>query len=81
MQTLVKAFDLYQSKNLLILYDAVGTLADTVGRELNKPEYIQVVVARVCVCVCVLGGMCMYSKLHVFVVYVQDTDRVKSLRA
>ena len=31
-----------QAKNLLILYDAVSTLADSVGHELNKPEHIQV---------------------------------------
>lgn len=29
-----------QHKNLLILYDAIGTLADSVGHHLNKPEYI-----------------------------------------
>ncbi|TSK18058.1 Transportin-2 [Bagarius yarrelli] len=28
-------------KNLLILYDAIGTLADSVGHHLNQPEYIQ----------------------------------------
>lgn len=28
------------SKNLLILYDAIGTLADSVGHHLNKPDYI-----------------------------------------
>ena len=27
-------------KNLLILYDAIGTLADSVGHHLNKPDYI-----------------------------------------
>lgn len=30
----------YQHKNLLILYDAIGTLADSVGDNLNKPDYI-----------------------------------------
>ena len=30
----------YQHKNLLILYDAIGTLADSVGHHLNKAEYI-----------------------------------------
>lgn len=25
---------------MLILYDAIGTLADSVGHNLNKPEYI-----------------------------------------
>ncbi|GBP84814.1 Transportin-1 [Eumeta japonica] len=38
--TLVYAFNKYQHKNLLILYDAIGTLADSVGHHLNKPEYI-----------------------------------------
>ncbi|PNJ13504.1 TNPO2 isoform 15, partial [Pongo abelii] len=27
----------YQHKNLLILYDAIGTLADSVGHHLNQP--------------------------------------------
>ncbi|XP_033636471.1 transportin-1-like isoform X1 [Asterias rubens] len=40
LQTLVFAFSKYQHKNLLILYDAIGTLADSVGHHLNKPEYI-----------------------------------------
>lgn len=40
VQTLVKAFQYYQAKNLLILYDAVGTLADAVGYELNAPQYV-----------------------------------------
>jgi hypothetical protein len=31
---------LFQHKNLLILYDAIGTLADSVGHHLNKPDYI-----------------------------------------
>uniref|UniRef100_A0A8D3BSF6 Transportin 1 n=1 Tax=Scophthalmus maximus TaxID=52904 RepID=A0A8D3BSF6_SCOMX len=41
LDTLVFAFNKYQHKNLLILYDAIGTLADSVGHHLNKPEYIQ----------------------------------------
>ncbi|XP_044734590.1 transportin-2 [Chrysoperla carnea] len=40
LETLVFAFGKYQHKNLLILYDAIGTLADSVGHHLNKPEYI-----------------------------------------
>lgn len=40
LQTLVFAFTKYQHKNLLILYDAIGTLADAVGHHLNKPDYI-----------------------------------------
>ena len=31
------AFGKYQHKNLLILYDAVGTLAEAVGVQLSKP--------------------------------------------
>ena len=41
LDTLVFAFSKYQHKNLLIFYDAIGTLADSVGHHLNKPEYIQ----------------------------------------
>ena len=41
LETLVFAFNKYQHKNLLILYDALGTLADSVGHHLNKPEYIE----------------------------------------
>lgn len=40
LETLVFAFGKYQHKNLLILYDAIGTLADSVGFHLNKPEHI-----------------------------------------
>lgn len=40
LETLVFAFSKYQHKNLLILYDAIGTLADSVGYHLNKPDYI-----------------------------------------
>eukprot|EP00054_Salpingoeca_dolichothecata_P020737 m.131371 g.131371 ORF g.131371 m.131371 type:complete len:874 (+) comp23728_c0_seq2:250-2871(+) len=40
LQTLAFAFSRYQHKNLLILYDAVGTLADSVQRALNSPELI-----------------------------------------
>ena len=36
LETLVYAFSKYQHKNLLILYDAIGTLADSVGHHLNK---------------------------------------------
>jgi len=40
LETLVVAFTKYQQKNLMILYDAVGTLADAVGESLNRAEYI-----------------------------------------
>merc|ERR1719272_2131185 len=38
----MEAFQLYKIKNILILYDAVGTLADAVGEGLNQAEYIQI---------------------------------------
>lgn len=37
LQVLMFAFSKYQAKNLLILYDAIGTLADSVGNSLNNP--------------------------------------------
>ncbi|KAJ6451941.1 armadillo-type protein [Mycena sanguinolenta] len=40
LQNLVIAFDKYQHKNMLILYDAVGTLA--VGRALQNPRYVEI---------------------------------------
>lgn len=42
LRTLVAAFDKYHRRNMLILYDAVGTLADSVGSALNEPSYIEV---------------------------------------
>ena len=42
LRNLVFAFDKYQHKNLLILYDAVGTLADAVGRALQNPLYVDI---------------------------------------
>ncbi|KAI7960599.1 hypothetical protein MJO29_005667 [Puccinia striiformis f. sp. tritici] len=42
LSSLVTAFRKYQHKNLLILYDALGTLADSVGSSLAKPELLQV---------------------------------------
>ncbi|RKP25434.1 importin beta-2, partial [Syncephalis pseudoplumigaleata] len=35
------AFSKYQRKNLLTLLDAIGTLADSVGSELNRPEFVE----------------------------------------
>ena len=37
-------FDRFQHKNLLILYDAILTLADSVGSSLNSPEYVELLV-------------------------------------
>jgi transportin-1 len=42
LRNLVFAFDLYQHKNMLILYDAVGTLADAVGRALQNSTYVEI---------------------------------------
>lgn len=42
LRNLVFAFEKYQQKNLLILYDAVGTLADAVGNALENKTYIDI---------------------------------------
>ncbi|PVU89870.1 hypothetical protein BB559_004888 [Furculomyces boomerangus] len=42
LQTLVFAFDKYQNKNLIILYDSIGTLAESVGPGLANPKYIEI---------------------------------------
>lgn len=42
LRNLVIAFDKYQHKNMLILYDAVGTLADAVGPALQNPAYVDI---------------------------------------
>ncbi|KAI7899319.1 armadillo-type protein [Cokeromyces recurvatus] len=40
LTTLCSAFTKYQKRNLLLLYDTIGTLADVVGEALNNPQYI-----------------------------------------
>lgn len=42
LRTLAAAFGKYQTKNLLILYDAIGTLADSVGNALNRTDYVDI---------------------------------------
>ena len=42
LRNLVFAFNKYQQKNLLILYDALGTLADSVGSALGAPLYMEI---------------------------------------
>ncbi|KAN0081336.1 Armadillo-type fold [Tylopilus felleus] len=42
LRNLVFAFQKYQHKNMLILYDAIGTLADAVGRALSNPQYVEI---------------------------------------
>jgi transportin-1 len=42
LQNLVFALQKYQAKNLLILYDAIGTLADSVGSALSHPDHVNV---------------------------------------
>jgi transportin-1 len=44
LQHLRVGFERFQHKNLLILYDAILTLADSVGSALNQPEYVQLLV-------------------------------------
>lgn len=43
LNTLSGAFSKYQHRNLLLLYDTVGTLADVVGSALNTPQYIDII--------------------------------------
>jgi transportin-1 len=40
IDTLTKCFHIYQKKNLLILYDTFGTLAEAVGSNLSQKQYI-----------------------------------------
>lgn len=42
LRNLVFAFEKYQHKNMLILYDAVGTLADAVGSALQNEAYVEI---------------------------------------
>ncbi|KAL5713973.1 Transportin-1 [Ranunculus cassubicifolius] len=42
LQHLLCAFGRYQKRNLRIVYDAIGTLADAVGGELNQPKYLEI---------------------------------------
>jgi transportin-1 len=42
LRNLTFAFQKYQQKNLLILYDALGTLADSVGSHLGQPMYLEI---------------------------------------
>ncbi|KAI8969128.1 armadillo-type protein [Mycotypha africana] len=41
LTTFSAAFNKYQHRNLLLLLDTVGTLADMVGDSLNNPQYIE----------------------------------------
>ncbi|KAL3645630.1 Transportin-1 [Castilleja foliolosa] len=42
LQHLMCAFGKYQRRNLRIVYDALGTLADAVGGELNQPAHLEI---------------------------------------
>ncbi|XP_073306992.1 transportin-1-like [Primulina huaijiensis] len=42
LRHLICAFGKYQRRNLRIVYDAIGTLADAVGGELNQPQYLEI---------------------------------------
>jgi transportin-1 len=43
LRNLVYAFERYQQKNLLILYDAVGTLADAVGDAMSNKRMVDII--------------------------------------
>ena len=47
LEVLVTAFSRYQAKNLLILFDAVATLAEAVGNALAHPQIVEVLVPAV----------------------------------
>jgi transportin-1 len=42
LDTISKAFNIYQKRNVFILYDAIRTLTDSVGDSLNNQEFINV---------------------------------------
>ncbi|XP_048336150.2 transportin-1 [Ziziphus jujuba] len=42
LQHLMCAFGKYQRRNLRLVYDAIGTLADAVGEKLNQPAYLDI---------------------------------------
>ena len=42
LRSLAFAFEKYQHNNILILYDAVGTLADAVGKALSDTKYVEI---------------------------------------
>ncbi|KAJ7967125.1 transportin 1 [Quillaja saponaria] len=42
LKHLICAFGKYQRQNLRIVYDAIGTLAEAVGGELNQPIYLDI---------------------------------------
>ncbi|KAJ3028884.1 UNVERIFIED_CONTAM: Transportin-1 [Siphonaria sp. JEL0065] len=42
LPTISSAITKFQDKNLLILYNVVGTLADSVGPALNNPQYLDI---------------------------------------
>lgn len=48
VDTLVFAFGAYQRKNMAALYDVLGTLAESVGAHLNRPEHVQKIMPLLC---------------------------------
>jgi len=47
LRNLAFAFDLYQPKNMPVLYDAIGTLADAVGRALQNPTFVEILMSPI----------------------------------
>ena len=46
LETLIHALDLYQTVNLMILYDAIGTLADVIGDPLHNVRGIEQLILK-----------------------------------
>ena len=46
VETLSACLDVYQKRNLMVLYDAFSTLAESVGEELNQPGLVQMFMPR-----------------------------------
>ncbi|ORY20216.1 ARM repeat-containing protein [Neocallimastix californiae] len=43
IEKLGQAFNIYQSRNLLILYNAIGTLAESFGEAINTQEFVNLI--------------------------------------
>lgn len=44
LRTLSGALTKFQKRNLLLLYDTLGTLADVLGENLNTPQFIELII-------------------------------------
>jgi len=46
LQYLSEALDRYQTRSLIVLFDALGTLADSMQREICRPEFLNVLMPK-----------------------------------